>query len=656
MERRAGLGGGIVPLRNIRWPGAEKKLNCWEESLSTTAAGEETLTIDTISEVVDARPGSRWMRPVEIIAALLLVGVIGLLLTGVFSRYVLQLPIVWIDEAASICFLWLAMLGAAIAIDRNEHMRLTLFLGMFPPRVREYVDTLALLIVATVIGALIFPAIEYVEEESYVTSAALNIPMSYRESAIIAGFVLMLLLAVGHAVRRSSVKNLILAALTVAALGVVGWLLTPVFLGLGYINIAIFLVVIVAICLFLGVPIAFCFGLGTIAFITFSTSVPLIVLVGRIDEGMSSLILLSVPIFVLLGCVLDATGMGKAIVEFLASLIGHVRAGMSYVLLGSMFLVSGISGSKVSDMATVAPALFPEMKRRGHKPNEMIALLATGAAMADTVPPSIVLIVLGSVAGVSIAALFTSGFVIAMVLLLMLVALARWKAGHEKMDGVKRAPFSVIRTTLLIAAPALVLPFLIRSVVGGGIATATEVSTIAVVYAMIIGMLLYGGITWKKFYSMLVETAALSGAILLILGTASAMAWALTQTGFANQLALYMTGLPGGWFSFMLVSIAVFMLLGCVLEGLPAIVLMAPIMFPIAQRMGINEIHYSMVVVTAMNIGLMTPPIGIGFYIACKIGGVSPDEAVGAIWPYLAALVVGLLVIAAVPALSIAYL
>lgn len=125
MERCAGLGGGIVPQRNVRWPGAEKKLNCWEESLSTTAAGEETLTIDTISEVVDARPGSRWMRPVEIIAALLLVGVIGLLLTGVFSRYVLQLPIVWIDEAASICFLWLAMLGAAIAIDRNEHMRLS---------------------------------------------------------------------------------------------------------------------------------------------------------------------------------------------------------------------------------------------------------------------------------------------------------------------------------------------------------------------------------------------------------------------------------------------------------------------------------------------------------------------------------------------------
>ena len=125
---------------------------------------------------------------------------------------------------------------------------------------------------------------------------------------------------------------------------------------------------------------------------------PLMVIVSRMDEGMSSIILVSIPVFVLLGCILDATGMGKAIVQLLSSLVGHIKAGMSYVLLGSLFIVSGISGSKTSDMATIAPALFPEMERRGHKKPAMVALLATGAAMADTVPPSIVLIVLGSVA------------------------------------------------------------------------------------------------------------------------------------------------------------------------------------------------------------------------------------------------------------------
>jgi tripartite ATP-independent transporter DctM subunit len=466
----------------------------------------------------------------------------------------------------------------------------------------------------------------------------------------------MLGIVIAYALKSSSWRDLAVAALLIIAIAGVLWFFSPSLVKLGSAKILLFLVVFVAACLAAGVPIAFCFGIGTLSYLAFATQVPTFVMIGRMDEGMSGIILLSVPIFVLLGCILDATGMGKAIVDFLASLLGHVRAGMSYVLLGSLFVVSGISGSKVSDMATVAPALFPEMKRRGHSPREMIALLATGAAMADTVPPSIVLIVLGSVAGVSIAGLFTSGFVVAMVLLVVLGILARWKSRHESMEGVRRAPASLIGRTLLVAAPALVLPFLIRSTVAGGVATATEVSTIAVIYALFVGIVLYGGIGWRKLYGMLVETAALTGSILLILGTALAMAWAITQAGVAQGLASIMTGLPGGWISFMVVTIVVFMILGCVLEGLPAIVLMAPLMFPIAKSLGINDIHYSMVIVTAMNIGLMTPPIGIGFYLACKIGNVSPDEAIGAIWPYLVALIIGLVIIATVPWISTAFL
>jgi tripartite ATP-independent transporter DctM subunit len=625
---------------------------------------ESNMTVgsDTVSSLTDAgevaapRVGALLIRPIEAISALLLSIIIVLLLVGVASRYVFSYPVIWVDEVASISFLWLAMLGSAIAIDRNEHLRLTLFTGMFPRKIQGFIQTLGLVLTATFLLVMLQPAVEYVMEEWYVTSAALNIPNSFRVAAIAFGIFAMLGFIVAQTVKSSTWRDIAVSVALVAAITGALWLLAPSLLRLGNVNILIFLVGVVAVCLVMGVPIAFCFGIGTLAFLAFSTRVPIFVMIGRMDEGMSSIILLSVPIFVFLGCILDATGMGKAIVDFLASLLGHVRAGMSYVLLGSLFLVSGISGSKVSDMATVAPALFPEMKRRGHKPREMIALLATGAAMADTVPPSIVLIVLGSVAGVSIAGLFTSGFVVAMVLLAVLAVLARMKAAREHLGDVRRAPLATIGRTMLIAAPALVLPFIIRSAVGGGIATATEVSTIAVLYALIIGIFLYGGIGVRKFYDMLVETAALSGAILLILGTALAMAWALTQTGFAQQLAVFMAGLPGGWIIFMAVTIVVFLLLGCVLEGLPAIVLMAPLMFPIAKNLGINDIHYSMVVVTAMNIGLMAPPIGIGFYIACKIGNVSPDEAMGAIWPYILALLVGLVLIAAIPGISTAFL
>jgi tripartite ATP-independent transporter DctM subunit len=569
---------------------------------------------------------------------------------------VFSLPVVWIDEVASICFLWLALLGSAIALDRNEHLRLTLFLHVLPHRLQRFVNALAPLLVATFLLALIVPAFDYAWEEWYITSPALNIPNTFRVAAIPFGIIAMLGIVVGYAVRTANRRDLLLAALLIVALAVLLWLLSPTLVRAGNIKLVLFLVVFVALCLVAGVPIAFCFGIGTVSYLAFATQVPTFVMIGRMDEGMSGLILVSVPIFVLLGCILDVTGMGKAIVDFLASLLGHVRAGMSYVLLGSLFIVSGISGSKVSDMATVAPALFPEMKRRGHSPREMIALLATGAAMADTVPPSIVLIVLGAAAGVSIAGLFTAGFTVAMVLLAALAVLARWNSRHENLAGVRRAPTGLIARTLLVAAPALVLPFLIRSTVTGGIATATEVSTIAVLYALFIGTVLYGGVGWRKLYGISVETASLTGAILLILGTALAMAWAITQAGVAQGTAASMSALPGGWVTFMAVTIVVFLILGCILEGLPAIVLMAPLMFPIAKSLGINDIHYSMVVVTAMNIGLMAPPIGIGFYLACRIGNVSPDEAIGAVWPYLLALLTGLVVIAAVPWFSTGFL
>ena len=592
---------------------------------------------------------ARWMAPLEALSAALMVAIVVMLFGGVAARYVFSRPITWIDEAVSFAFIWVAMLGSVLAMHRNEHLRLTMFIDMMRPRVRTLVHAFALTAIAAFLIGLIGPAIEHVESEWIVPSPALEIPAGLRVAAIAVGLVLMLAVVAVYSVRTVPKTQLAIAVLGVGAVvGLCTWL-APQFAQLGLLNILIFLTGLVALCLVAGVPIAFCFGCGVMAFLAFSSQVPLVVIVGRIDEGMANIVLVSVPIFVLLGCVLDATGMGKAIVDLLASLIGHVKAGMSYVLLGSLFIVSGISGSKVSDMATVAPALFPEMRRRGNKQPEMVALLATGAAMADTVPPSIVLIVLGSVAGVSIAGLFESGFVVAMVLLLALLLLARWKARHEVTDSVRRPTLKVIGRLALIAAPALVLPFLIRSAVGGGIATATEVSTIAVLYAMLIGQVLYGGIGLRRLYKMLVETAALSGAILLILGTASAMAWAITQSGIVQQLSLFLTTLPGGWMAFMGVTIVVFLVLGCLLEGLPAVLLLAPIMFPIAKKLGIHEIHYSMVIVCAMNVGLMMPPIGVGFYVACRIGDAKPDTVMVAIWPYIAALLAGVVVIAMVP-------
>ena len=452
------------------------------------------------------------------------------------------------------------------------------------------------------------------------------------------------------------------ALLSVAAVIAVFWLAQPWLRPLGNINLIIFFVGVAGFCVFAGVPIAFGFGLATYGYLALTTHTPLMVLVGRMDEGMSHLILLSVPLFVFLGLLIEMTGMARAMVAFLASLLGHVRGGLHYVLIGAMYLVSGISGSKAADMAAVAPVLFPEMKARGAKPGDLVALLSATGAQTETIPPSLVLITIGSVTGVSIAALVYRR-----------IAAGRGAGDHAVGAGVvalpRRGPqprqeghaAAQIAKTFAIALPAIALPFVIRYAVVEGIATATEVSTIGIVYAFVVGFLIYGlliyrSFDWRRLMPMLVETACLSGAILLIIGTATGMAWGLTQSGFSRALAAAMTGLPGGSATFIAVSIVAFVILGSVLEGIPAIVLFGPLLFPIARTVGVHEVHYAMVVILAMGIGLFAPPFGVGYYAACAIGRVDPAEGIRPIWGYLLALMVGLIVVAIFPWISIGFL
>jgi tripartite ATP-independent transporter DctM subunit len=265
----------------------------------------------------------------------------------------------------------------------------------------------------------------------------------------------------------------------------------------------------------------------------------------------------------------------------------------------------GISGSKAADMAAVAPVLVPEMRERGAKSGDMLALLAATGAQTETIPPSIVLITIGSVCNVSIAALFTGGLLPGFVCGALLAGMVWWRTRRVDVATTVREKWAVVGRSFAVAVPALVLPFVIRAAVVEGVATATEVSTIGIAYAVVVGAIFYRSLPLKKLWPALVDTAALSGTILLIIGTASAMAWALTQSGFSTQLANFLSHIPGGAGAFIAVSILVFIIIGSVLEGIPAIVVFGPLMYPIAKQFGINEVHYSMVVILAMGMGLI---------------------------------------------------
>ena len=544
---------------------------------------------------------------VELPAALLVLAEVIVLLMGVTSRYVLHTPLVWSDELASILFLWLAMLGSIVAFQRGEHMRMTAIVGKMEPDKRAFLDLIAIASAVAFLAFVVHPAYEFASDEAFVTTPAIGIPNSWRAAALPIGLGLMLLVGILQIFRFGRLKDAFLALGLVAVVIGAMTLIGPLLMKLGNWNLMLF----------------FVFGVGAM---------------------------------VVLGLLIEMTGIARAMVNFLANLLGHVRGGLSYVLVGSMYLVSGISGSKAADMAAVAPVLFPEMQRRGAKKGDLVALLAATGAQTETIPPSLVLITIGSVTGVSIAALFTGGMLPAVVLGLALCAVVWWRYRNEDVSIVQRASRGQIVRSLLIAVPAVALPFVIRAAVVEGVATATEVSTIGIVYSIFAGLLIYRCFEWRRLLPMLVETASLSGAILLIIGAATGMAWSLTQSGFSQDLTNAMASLPGGTAGFIAVSIVVFIILGSVLEGIPAIVLFGPMLFPIAREMGVHDVHYSMIVILAMGIGLFAPPFGVGYYAACAVGRVNPDEGIRPIIGYMLALVVGLIIVAAVPWISIGFL
>jgi tripartite ATP-independent transporter DctM subunit len=599
-----------------------------------------------------------WLgRAVAVVATGILLFEVGLLFCGVVARYLLHRPLVWADELASTLFVWLSVLGAVIAMQRSAHMRLTAFISRANPASRQKIEVIILLVVAAFVCILAYPAIEYSIDEAIVRTPGLGISNSWRASAVAVGAVLIAVFSLLRLLAIAPSRAFLTTAIVVfVAAGAALWWARPFFMGLGNYNLLVFFVVGVGVAVAMGVPIAFAFGIATVGYVALATRAPLTVVVSRMDEGMSHLLLLSIPLFVLLGLLIDMTGMARAMVGFLASLLGHVRGGLSYVLLGAMYLVSGISGAKAADMAAVAPVLFPEMKARGMKPGELVSLLAASGAMAETIPPSVVLIVIGSVASVSIAALFTGGLLPAAVLALALAVVAYFRSGGDDLVVKKRATGAEVGRALVIAVPALVLPFIIRAAVVEGVATAVEVSTIGIAYTIAVGLVIYRQFDPRRIWPMLVDTVSLSGAILFIVGTATAMAWALTQSGFSHTLATTMAKVPGGAAGFMAFTIVVFVILGSVLEGVPALVLLAPLLFPIARSMGIHDVHYSMVVILAMGVGLFAPPFGVGFFTACAIGNVDPDEAMARIWPYLGALLIGVILVAAVPWISIGFL
>ncbi len=579
-----------------------------------------------------------------------------ILFVGVCARYVFHAPLIWSGELAEYLFLWLAMLSVAAAYYCGEHMRMTAVVDHLPAAWQRWLDKVVQLGCLVFLAALLVLSLKLMENQAPIHSPAIGLPMSWHYASVVFGILVMLFFGLTRLIRETSWRDLIRLAIVAALFGLGLWAVRDIFAQLGQWNLLVFFVGMMVVTLIMGVPIGFAFGLASVAYVVFATDLPSLILVMRISTGMTEMILLAVPLFIFLGLLIDLSGMASAMIGFLTTVLGNVRGGLSYVLVGAIYLVSGISGAKAADMAAVVPILFPEMIRRGTPKGELVALLAATGAQTEIVPPALVLIILGSVTGVSVAGLFAGGTLVSLLLLAMLCVHIGYKARHLPAFETHepRAGIRDIMRTFLVALPALSLLVLIRYSVVEGIATATEVSTIGIVYAFIIGIIFYRKIDWRKLGPILVNTSVLSGAVLFILGAATAMGWAITESGFSQQLADMMSHIPGGAATFIAVSIVFFILLGSILEGIPALVLFAPLLFPVAAELGVNEIHYAMIVILSLGLGLFSPPLGVGYYMACAISKINPNEGLRPIWGYMAVLAVGVIIVALFPWLSTA--
>jgi tripartite ATP-independent transporter DctM subunit len=595
---------------------------------------------------------------VAVLCAVILTGGVVVVVLGVIFRYFLSSPLQWSDEVAIAVLIAIAFLGGALALYRSEHLGVRFFRNSLSGRWADRADGFSAWVVLVVSACLTWSSVPLLESVAGQTTVSGLLPASIDYYPLPVGGAVMSLFAMFHLSRvpaRGLWESAIAAGAPLSAFLVWG-ALAPASAATG-----IWLMLAVdAVCLAAAVPVAFALAAGSLGYIAVTNSLPIIQFTQVMQSGVSSFVLLAIPFFVLAGLVMGVNGMSSRLIAFLDMVIGRVRGGLSVVMIAAMAVFSGISGSKSADVAAVGSIMLPAMRQSGYDENDATALLAASAVMGETIPPCINMIILGYVANVSIGGLFIAGLlpagVMAMGLILVAVLTARGP-GTQDRKAVSSGPYSlgyILRTT----GGALTGVFLIVIIVGGivdGVATPTEVSAVAVIYALAVGGLAFREMNWRSFAEFLTRSASLSGMILFIVASAEVLSYLLTVNLIPQTMAAYLAGIgsSAGTWAFLLISIAMLILMGSVLEGAPALVVFAPLLLPAAQRLGVNPLHFGILLVISMGIGLFAPPVGVGLYTACAVGQVPVERVARPIAKYLAIVFIALLLIAFVPAITL---
>jgi len=402
----------------------------------------------------------------------------------------------------------------------------------------------------------------------------------------------------------------------------------------------------------LSMPIVFALGIAGIVGLALG-GFPLQMLPSSLVAGSQNWVLLAIPSFVFAGMLMERCGMSHALVDLARALVGWLRGGLGMSVIVVSYFFSDICGSKMAEVSALGSTLIPSLKRAGYRPEDGASLISSGTAMGMLVPPAIFMIVIGDVTNTSVVALFLAGFIPAATIGLCLCILVFIQAHILGWPRDTRPSWRFLLKAAREAAVPMVVPVVIFGGFFFGVFTATEAGAIVAAYAFLAALLYYRNVTLREMFYIAYESALLTAAVVFLLAVATIFQYLMGVTEVPALLAKVLAPLGATHWLFLLGTALMTMLFGMVLEGLPAAVVLIPVVFPIAKELGIHPIHFDIVQTAAVGIGLFLPPMGVGLLMALRFAQVPVGRHAKSYWPYLIALLIGLMLIICIPELSL---
>jgi C4-dicarboxylate transporter, DctM subunit len=588
-----------------------------------------------------------YLRVIMGAAASVMLAIVVIMLANVFYRYVLSDAIIWAEDVCRVLLVWLTFLFAGAAFARGEMVAVEILTARLSPRARALCLVPAYALCVAFLAAVTWYGWRFASVSSTQTVPALDHLWTAiaraREHLGVLGVRggARRLRAVRDARGRSARRRVARSRGRGSGAPVAGRLMgafVGAFAGL----------------LLIGVPIALALGIACVLLLWWTSNLDLLLAFPqRMIAGVDQFVLLTIPLFVLAGNLMNAGGITDRIVHFSRALVGHVPGGLSQVNVVSSMFFAGVSGSATAEASALGSVLIPAMVKEGYPARYAAALTAVASVMGPIIPPSITMIIYGVLSGTSIAKLFLAGVVPGLMIGLALMGYAYWMAKRHRFAIAPKMPWAERWRAAGGALPAVLLPLIILGGILGGLFTPTESAAVAVLYAVLLAGFFYRTLTLATFWRALGDTALVTAGIMFIVAMASMVAFVFSFEQVPQKIAAGMLAISDNKIVLLLLLNLVLLLLGLFLEPLSILILTMPILLQIAKLLGVDLVQFGMICVLNVVIGMVTPPVGFCLFIVSAISGVKLEQVSLAALPMIGLCVAILLIVTFVPAVSL---